>query len=91
MSIIEKQNDIANSEYEKESFFDHGVYGTSEWPSIEKAVMNGDLNDKQILKDLYEACGGTWDDSMESQYNTFSSQFNGGKATVTKQELEAQR
>ena len=39
----------ANSEYEKESFFDHGVYGTSEWPSIEKAVMNGDLNDKQIL------------------------------------------
>lgn len=48
------------------------------------------LNNKQILKDLYEACGGTWDDSMESQYNTFSSQFNGGKATVTKQELEAQ-
>lgn len=39
----------ANGEYEKETFFDHGVYGTSEWPSIEKAVMNGDLNDKQIL------------------------------------------
>ena len=38
-----------NGEYAKESFFDHGVYGTSEWPSIEKAVMNGDLNDKQIL------------------------------------------
>lgn len=48
------------------------------------------LNDKQTLKDLYEACGGTWDDPMESNYNTFSSQLNGGKATVTKQELEAQ-
>jgi hypothetical protein len=53
----------ANGEYEKETFFDHGVYGTKEWPSIEKAVMNGDLNDKQILnkdtfftvvKNLYE-------------------------------------
>lgn len=48
------------------------------------------LNDKQTLKDLYESCGGTWDDPMESNYNTFSSQLNGGKVSITKQELEAQ-
>ena len=47
------------------------------------------LNDKQTLKDLYEACGGTWDNSMESNYNIFSSQLNGGRVTITKQELQA--
>ncbi len=39
----------ANGEYDKESFFDHGVYGTDEWPKTEKAIMDGDLKDKQIL------------------------------------------
>lgn len=39
----------ANGEYDKETFFDHGVYGTDEWPKVEKAVIDGDLNDKQIL------------------------------------------
>lgn len=48
------------------------------------------LNDKQILKDLYESCGGTWDEYMESNYKTLSSQLNGGKVTKTKQELVAQ-
>lgn len=39
----------ANGTYDKESFFDHGVYGSAEWPNVSKAVMNGDLKDKQIL------------------------------------------
>lgn len=38
-----------NGSYDKESFFEHGVYGSPEWPNISKAVMNGDLKDKQIL------------------------------------------
>lgn len=48
------------------------------------------LNDKLTIKDLYETCGGIWDDTMESNYITFSSQLNGGKDSITKQELEAQ-
>lgn len=35
--------------YDKVSFFDHGVYGTSEWPNVSSVVFNGDLRDKQIL------------------------------------------
>lgn len=35
--------------YDKVSFFDHGVYGTSEWPNVSSVVFNGDLKDKQIL------------------------------------------
>ena len=35
--------------YKKVSFFDHGVYGTKEWPKVSSAIFNGDLKDKQIL------------------------------------------
>lgn len=38
-----------NGSYDKETFFEHGVYGSPEWPNVSKAVMNGDLKDKQIL------------------------------------------
>ena len=48
------------------------------------------LNDKQTLKELFESCGGSWDDNMESDYHVLSSQLNGGRTEVTKQELNAQ-
>ena len=35
--------------YDKVSFFDHGVYGTKEWPDVSAVVFDGDLRDKQIL------------------------------------------
>lgn len=35
--------------YDKVSFFDHGVYGTKEWPNVSAVVFDGDLRDKQIL------------------------------------------
>lgn len=35
--------------YNKVSFFDHGVYGTPEWPNVSSVVFDGDLRDKQIL------------------------------------------
>lgn len=35
--------------YDKVSFFDHGVYGTSEWPNVSSVVFDGDLKDKQII------------------------------------------
>lgn len=48
------------------------------------------MNDKKTIKALYEACGGIWDASMEANYNTFATQLNGGKVSVTKAELQAQ-
>lgn len=46
------------------------------------------FNDKQVLKSLYEACGGAWNESMESNYNTFANQLNGGQNSMSRQELQ---
>ncbi|MBR1449263.1 MAG: AAA family ATPase [Prevotella sp.] len=45
------------------------------------------LNDKNIIKGLYEACGGTWGAEMETAYTRFSSNLNAGHDSITKQEL----
>lgn len=46
------------------------------------------FNEKQTIKSLFEACGGVWDDTMESSYNTFVGQLNGGKTMIPKAELK---
>ena len=42
------------------------------------------LNDKQTIKGLFEVCGGKWDDKMDTYYDTFAKQLNGGSETVSK-------
>jgi len=46
------------------------------------------LNDKSVIKGLYEGCGGIWDADMESKYNCFVSNLNGGNDTISKAELK---
>lgn len=47
------------------------------------------LNDKNTIKCLFEACGGTWDAEMDSRYIRFSSNLNGGNESISKQELRS--
>lgn len=46
------------------------------------------LNDKNTVRSLFEACGGTWGEDIEANYRRFSSNLNGGNDSISKSELK---